>query len=138
MSQCRRLTLLLREDAMCPCGIASIAVKRYPSAERGVERGGAWKGKGISRKPKARGIVLSRGTSRRAKGQRGPASRKKWQRLWLAREESCGTTIVVERRDGSDSDMNMKNGNCDSRGSGSRMECVVETRRCSTEMSTGR
>ena len=129
ISQRGKLTLLLRWN-----GKASIAVQRYPSAERGEERGGAWKGKGISWQPKAHGIVLSRGTSRRAKRQRGPASRKKWQRLWLA---GCGTTIVVERGDGSDSDRNKKNGNCDSRGGGCRMECVVETRRCSLEMSTG-
>ena len=83
-------------------------MQRYPSAERGEERGGAWKGKGISWKPKARGNVLSRGTSRRAKGKRGPASRKKWQRFWLARGVPCGTAIVVERRDGSDSDRNKK------------------------------
>ena len=97
----RRRLLLFFGDAMFPYGYARIALQRYPSAEMGIEKSGAWKGGGISWKPQARGIVLPRGTSERAKGQREPASCKKWQRLWLAGRVSCGTTCGLERRDGS-------------------------------------
>ena len=52
-------------------------------------------------KPKARGNVLTRGTSKRAKGQRGSASRRRWLRCWLAEEVSCGTTEALEGSEGS-------------------------------------